>query len=341
MLSPWFGVITIIPVYSAGTFFINWQNLQKPWKHRHGNDKRIMTTIMIITTIIQIPMTTETQQHLAKLDSRLFAAAETVREAVRFIAERHGQRKVRPLGIQVKGRNDLVTEVDKGSENIISEGLKKKFPNIPFVGEEFGSRPGESIAEPTYWILDPIDGTTNFSHGFPVFSVSLALIENNQPALALVVEIVRDEWFYAVKNKGSFLNGLQLKTEDVPFSQTLIGTGFPIADFTHLTQFQQVLGEIIQQNHGARRAGSAATDLAYTASGRFNGFFEYGLKPWDMAAGILLVREAGGIVTDYSGGDRMLQTGHLICGAPSVHKKLAEIINRHYLSYLSEKTHRT
>ncbi|MCA0446661.1 MAG: inositol monophosphatase [Bacteroidetes bacterium] len=285
-------------------------------------------------------MTTETEQHLSKFDSRLLAAADTVREAVRFISERHEQRKVRPLGIQVKGRNDLVTEVDKGSENIISEGLKKKFPDISFLGEEFGSRPGEILSEKPYWILDPIDGTTNFSHGFPVFSVSLALIENNRPVLALVVEIIRDEWFYAVKGKGSFLNGKPVKTEDVPFSQTLIGTGFPIADFSHLIQFQQVLGEIIQQNHGARRAGSAATDLAYTAAGRFNGFFEYGLKPWDMAAGILLVQEAGGIVTDYFGGDKMLETGHLVCGAPSVHKKLIEIITRHYHPFLIEKTHR-
>lgn len=296
--------------------------------------------IMITTTITTATMTIETEQHLAKLDSKLQFAADTVKEAVKFISERHEQRKVRPLGIQVKGRNDLVTEVDKGSENIISEGLKKKYPDIPFLGEEFGSRPGETLTEKPYWILDPIDGTTNFSHGFPVFSVSLALVENGQPVLALVVEIVRDEWFYAVKGKGSFLNGKPIKVEDVPFSQTLIGTGFPIADFSHLTQFQQTLGEIIQQNHGARRAGSAATDLAYTASGRFNGFFEYGLKPWDMAAGILLVREAGGIVTDYFGGNNMLETGHLVCGAPSVHRKVSEIITRHYAAFLAEKTHR-
>lgn len=289
-----------------------------------------------MTMTTRTTMTIETEQHISKLDSRLHAAAETVKEACRFILERHIQRKVRPLGIQVKGRNDLVTEVDKGSESIISEGLKKIFPEIPFLGEEFGIRPGETLSKDPYWILDPIDGTTNFSHGFPLFSVSLALVENGKPVIGLVVEIIRDEWFYAVSAKGSFLNGKPVKVADVPFSQTLIGTGFPIADFSHLTQFQQVIGEIIQQNHGARRAGSAATDLAYTASGRFNGFFELGLKPWDMAAGILLVQEAGGLVTDYSGGNRMLETGHLISGAPSVHRKLSEIISRHYEAYLKK-----
>ncbi|MBN8705209.1 MAG: inositol monophosphatase [Bacteroidetes bacterium] len=293
---------------------------------------------MIMT--IHTTMTIETEQHLAKLDPRLNAAAEIVREAARFILERHTQRKVRPLGIQVKGRNDLVTEVDKGSESIISEGLKKIFPEIPFLGEEFGIRPGEILSKEPYWILDPIDGTTNFSHGFPLFSVSLALVENGKPVIGLVVEIIRDEWFYAVSGKGSFLNGKPVKVADVPFSQTLIGTGFPIADFSHLKEFQQVLGEIIQQNHGARRAGSAATDLAYTASGRFNGFFELGLKPWDMAAGILLVQEAGGIVTDYFGGNQMLETGHLISGAPAVHRKLFEIISRHYESFLKTNTGR-
>lgn len=292
---------------------------------------------MITTIIPDTRMTTEILTHLGQLDSRLALVGGPVLEAVQFITSRHLQRQTRSLGVLSKGKNDLVTEVDKGSEAIVSEGLRSLFPEIPFLGEEFGLRESGTSLPQTYWILDPIDGTTNFSHGFPQFSVSLALIENKEPVIALVVEVVRNEWFYAVRGKGAYLNGTPIRVSDCGFSETLIATGFPISDFSHLSEFQSVLSDVIRQNHGVRRAGSAASDLAYTACGRFNGYWEYGLKPWDIAAGILLVREAGGKVTDYSGEDFCLENGQVVAGAPSVYGELFKIVSGRYSSYLKQK----
>lgn len=226
--------------------------------------------------------------------------------------------------IEHKGINDLVSYVDKQAEVLIVDGLKAILPDSGFVTEE-GT---EQVEHERYnWIIDPLDGTTNFIHGVPVYCVSIALMDGNEVVLGVVYEINQQECFYATKGGGTFLNGRPLKVTDVPdLAGSLIVTGFPYVDFGRLPDYLQLLGAFMQQSHGVRRLGSAAADLAYVAAGRFEGFFEYNLKPWDVAAGVILVQEAGGRVTDFNGGgdpvfgQQMLATNRLI------HEEASELI---------------
>lgn len=232
------------------------------------------------------------------------------------------------LEIGLKNQNDLVTIADRESETIIRDYLEKSFPSIPFLGEESGWNATLSGSE--YWVLDPLDGTTNFSHGFPQYSISLALIRDGQPVIGLVHEVVRKDWFYAIQGSGAWKNGHRITISDLPVARSLFATGFPYRDFSHQTRFFQVLDTVIRNSHGVRRPGSAASDLAYTASGIFGGFWEFGLKPWDVAAGILLVREAGGQVVDYEGKEGMLESGNIIAGSPQACRFLLETIRQAY-----------
>lgn len=218
--------------------------------------------------------------------------------------------------IEHKGVNDLVSYVDKQAEELIVAGLKAVFPDSGFITEE-GT---EQSSHATYnWIIDPLDGTTNFIHGVPVYCVSIALTAGEEVVLGVVYEINQDECFYATKGGGAFLNGKALQVTDVPdLAGSLIVTGFPYTDFGRLPDYLQLLGAFMNKSHGVRRLGSAAADLAYVAAGRFEGFFEYNLKPWDVAAGVILVQEAGGRVTNFRGGGdpvfglEMLATNNLI-----------------------------
>jgi myo-inositol-1(or 4)-monophosphatase len=218
--------------------------------------------------------------------------------------------------IEHKGVNDLVSYVDKQAEIMIVAGLKAAFPDAGFITEE-GT---EQAEHHTYkWIIDPLDGTTNFIHGVPIYCVSIGLMAGDEVILGVVYEINKDECFYATKGGGTFLNGQPVKVTDVPeLAGSLIVTGFPYTDFGRLPDYLQLLGAFMNKSHGVRRLGSAAADLAYVAAGRFEGFFEYNLKPWDVAAGVILVQEAGGQVTNFSGGGdpvfglEMLATNGLI-----------------------------
>jgi myo-inositol-1(or 4)-monophosphatase len=233
--------------------------------------------------------------------------------------------------IEHKGLNDLVSYVDKQAEVLIVDGLKAIFPDSGFVTEE-GT---EQVNHETYnWIIDPLDGTTNFIHGVPVYCVSIGLMAGNEVVLGVVYEINQDECFYATKGGGTFLNGRAIKVTDIPeLAGSLIVTGFPYTDFGRLPDYLQLLGAFMNKSHGVRRLGSAAADLAYVAAGRFEGFFEYNLKPWDVAAGVILVQEAGGRVTDFNGGgdpvfgQQMLATNNLI------HSEASELI----LSFWNKK----
>lgn len=218
--------------------------------------------------------------------------------------------------IEHKGVNDLVSYVDKQAEELIVTGLKAIFPDSGFIAEE-GT---EQINHATHnWVIDPLDGTTNFIHGVPVYCVSIALMAGEEVVLGVVYEINQDECFYATRGGGAFLNGKPIKVTDVPdLAGSLIVTGFPYTDFGRLPDYLQLLGAFMNKSHGVRRLGSAAADLAYVAAGRFEGFFEYNLKPWDVAAGVILVQEAGGQVTNFRGGGdpvfglEMLATNGLI-----------------------------
>jgi len=219
--------------------------------------------------------------------------------------------------IEHKGLNDLVSYVDKTAEEQLVASLKEILPEAGFITEEGTAQEKHEVYN---WIIDPLDGTTNFIHGLPVFCISIALLEHNEPILGVVYEINQDECFYATKGGGTFLNGNSLQVSKIEKLQdSLICTGYPYTDFGLLQDYLQLLGAFMGKSHGVRRLGSAAADLAYVAAGRFEGFFEYNLKPWDVAAGVLLVQEAGGRVSLFNGtadnpvfGKETLATNNLV-----------------------------
>ncbi|NCD72190.1 inositol monophosphatase family protein [Mucilaginibacter agri] len=207
--------------------------------------------------------------------------------------------------IEYKGLNDLVSYVDKTAEGMIVAGLEKILPEAGFLTEEKTiNRTGERYN----WIIDPLDGTTNFIHGLTVFAVSIALKEYDELVAGVVYEINLDECFYAWKGAPAYLNGKEIRVSKAPkIADSLLATGFPYYDFTKQPQYISLFTDLMQHCHGLRRLGSAATDLAYTACGRFDGYYEYNLKPWDIAAGIVIVRQAGGVVTTFNGGNDVLE----------------------------------
>ena len=232
-----------------------------------------------------------------------------VREAAAYVRERHENRT--GLNVEKKGRQNFVTEVDKRAEEILVKGLSAIIPGAGFIAEEGTSdRQG-----PVYqWVIDPVDGTTNFIHGVFPFAISVGLTEHDEVVAGIVYEFGQDELFYAWKGGGAWLNGEQIWVSSVPsLGRALIATGFPYTDFTHMKHFMKSMEYFMKHSNGLRRLGSAATDIAYVACGRFDGFFEYGLHPWDIAAGILLVREAGGELSDFSGKNDPLFGNDFLC----------------------------
>jgi myo-inositol-1(or 4)-monophosphatase len=212
--------------------------------------------------------------------------------------------------IEYKGLNDLVSYVDKTAEGIIVEGLEKILPQAGFITEE---QTKNKIADRYNWIIDPLDGTTNFIHGLPVFSVSIALKEYDELVMGVVYEINQDECFYAWKGAPAYLNGKEIKVSKAPtIADSLIATGFPYYDFTKQPQYIELFTYLMKNCHGLRRLGSAAVDLAYTAAGRFDAYYEYNLHAWDAAAGVVIVRQAGGQVVNFKGGDEVLDTRELL-----------------------------
>jgi myo-inositol-1(or 4)-monophosphatase len=206
--------------------------------------------------------------------------------------------------IENKGVHDLVSYVDKTSEKMIIESLQKLIPDAGFIAEE-GTL--DIKGERFNWIIDPLDGTTNYIHGIPIYSVSIALVDQNELACGVVYEVGHDECFYASKGGGAFLNGKPIRVSTrSDIHESLLATGFPYSDFSRMDSYMEFFKWAMTNSRGIRRLGSAAADLAYVASGRFDAFWEYSLKPWDVAAGALLVIEAGGKVSDYKGGSDYL-----------------------------------
>lgn len=226
--------------------------------------------------------------------------------------------------IEHKGLNDLVSYVDKQAEQILVEGCRKILPEAGFITEEgTASKKGDRYA----WIIDPLDGTTNFIHGLPAYAVSIGLAENDVPIMGIVYEINRDEVFHAIKGDGAFCNEERISVSSVAqLDGSLLATGFPYYEFSKMEKYLKILNTFMQKTHGIRRVGSAAVDLAYTACGRFEGFFEYNLNAWDVAAGIVLVEEAGGIVSDFSNGKDFVFGRELIAGTPGVQQAMQKII---------------
>lgn len=243
-------------------------------------------------------------------------------ETGEFILE--NRRKVAKDEVEVKSLNSLVSYVDQETERRLVKGLLDILPEAGFITEE--ETVGQ-VQKDWYWIVDPLDGTTNFLFDLPIFAISVALYHKNQPQVAVVYELGQKELFSAIAGEGAYLNGKAIKVRsETKLSECLIATGFPYYDFDRLQNFNKLLAELYTQTRGVRRLGSAATDLAYVAAGRFNGFFEYGLSPWDVAAGILLVQEAGGKVSDFKLGDDYLFGKEIIAGADLIFQDFAQLV---------------
>jgi myo-inositol-1(or 4)-monophosphatase len=219
--------------------------------------------------------------------------------------------------IEHKGFNDLVSYVDKEAERQIVESLVKILPEAGFITEE-GTN--STLAEVYNWVIDPLDGTTNFIHGIPVFAVSIALMEKEELILGVVYEVNRHECFYAMKGGGAYCNDTKIQVSAAPdLSASLIATGFPYYNFELIDRYLNSMKSLMQKTHGLRRMGSAAVDLCYVASGRTEGFFEYNLNSYDVAAGALIVQEAGGTVTDFSGGSDFVFGRKIVASNGNIH----------------------
>jgi len=243
----------------------------------------------------------KTKNMLENMDYRELCkkTTEVARETGKYIGS--CVNKISSQDIQAKGRQNFVTETDKIAESMIVEKLDPLVPGAGFLAEEgTSSRQGKHHN----WIIDPLDGTTNFIHGAPPVSVSIALMEDNEIVVGVVYEVWRDETFYTWKGGEAFLNGERISVSEVnAVDSSLIATGFPYVNLERLKPFMESLDHFFRHTNGVRRLGSAAADLAYVACGRYDGFYEYNLNPWDVAAGAFLVLQAGGRVSDFRGGN--------------------------------------
>jgi len=255
--------------------------------------------------------------------------ASTIEIAVETGAFIKSQRNVLSAGdIQSKGIHDYVTRVDKESERMLVKYLSALLPDSGFLTEEKTTKQQKM---PYTWIIDPLDGTTNFIHGSPPYAVSIALQHDDETVLGVVYEITMNEVFAVANEEVPTLNGKEIKVSNVTFlGDVLMATGFPFINFERIDSYMEVLKRLMVETQGVRRLGSAATDLAYVACGRYDGFYEYNLNPWDVAAGALLVKKAGGIVQDFRGGDDYLFGREIIAATNGVFEDIARII-REYL----------
>jgi myo-inositol-1(or 4)-monophosphatase len=250
-------------------------------------------------------------------------AREAVMQAGRFIRQEVG--KVASQQIEEKSLNSLVSYVDKTAEQLLVQSLGQIIPDSVFLTEEdtINNKDGD-----IQWIIDPLDGTTNFLYQIPVFSISIGLRVKEEIVLGIIYELNRHECFYAWKGGGAFLNGQPIQVSNrTILSNCLMATGFPYLNDERLPKYLQTLGQLKRSIRGIRRLGSAAVDLAYVACGRFDGYFEYGLQAWDVAAGIIIVREAGGVVCDFSGGQNYLFGKEIIASSTHINKALQSIIS--------------
>jgi myo-inositol-1(or 4)-monophosphatase len=230
--------------------------------------------------------------------------------------------------VEHKGFNDLVSYVDKEAEKKLVAQLQTIFPEAGFITEE-GTNTTQG--EVYNWVIDPLDGTTNFIHGLPVFAVSIGFMEQDEVVLGVVYEVNRKESFYAYKGGGAYCNGIPLKVSGAPtLSASLISTGFPYYQFDLIDRYLNIMKSLMQKTHGLRRLGSAAVDLCYVAAGRSEGYFEYNLNSYDVAAGIILVQEAGGRVTDFKGGKDFIFGRHVVATNRSIHEELLAVIAEHW-----------
>lgn len=252
----------------------------------------------------------------------LTIAINAAREAGKLISRAYPH--INDLQVKAKNFNDFVTEVDYQAEQIIINTIKKAYPKHSILAEESGHSEGNEFN----WIIDPLDGTTNFLHGYPVFAISIALQIKNKTEIAVIYDTERDELYTATRGGGAQLNNRRLRVSNrVALKGALLGTGFPIRQHEYLEPYLEMFTLFFsKETAGIRRAGSAAIDLAYLAAGRIDGFWELSLKPWDIAAGILLIQEAGGIVSGLTDDDP-LTTGHILAAPLKIHLEMSHALS--------------
>lgn len=251
-------------------------------------------------------------------------ALQAAREGVHTIKE--FQRS--SFTIQEKGFHDLVTDADVATEKVILNSLKEAFPDDEVLAEETENH--EQLSEARTWIVDPIDGTTNFAHRFPIFCVSVALWEHRKPKVGVVIEVNRNEEFTAVAGEGAWLNGEKIwVSEKVLPRHAFVATGFPYNDLSLVDAYLKLFRKLMDELQGIRRPGAASYDLCCVACGRFDAHFEYSLHAWDVAAAALIIREAGGVVTDWNGGDGWLFGQRMIAGNSQIHEHLLQRIQEY------------
>ena len=246
-------------------------------------------------------------------------------------ARRAGELMIRQLNhlesleTSQKGHNDFVTEVDRAAEAAIIEVIRDHYPDHGILAEESGIQGDHEYQ----WIIDPLDGTTNYIHGFPVFSVSIAVAQGGELQHGVVYDPLRQEIFSASRGQGAQLDGRKIRvSKRTTLQQSLIGTGFPYRqNLEHIDRYLGMLRAVMLESVGIRRPGSAALDLCYVAAGRIDGFWELGLSKWDMAAGALIIREAGGRISDFRGTDNFLESGNVVAGAPKVYAALSKLLS--------------
>ena len=231
------------------------------------------------------------------------------------------------LKITIKSQNDFVTEIDKRAEEEIINTLLTAYPEHGILAEESGytNKDAEYL-----WIIDPLDGTTNYMHGFPHYAISIALKKGNIIEQAVIYDPVRQDLFTATRGKGATLNNRRLRvSRQRKLEGAFLGTGFPFKNNSNIEPYLDIFRDIFSSTSGVRRAGAASLDLAYVAAGKLDGFFEIGLKPWDLAAGLLLIQEAGGVVTDFTNDHEYFKSGNVVCANPNMHRVLLEKIAPH------------
>ena len=258
-------------------------------------------------------------QRSALLNVMAAAATKAARGLVRDFGE------IENLQVSKKGTADFVSNADRKAEKVIVRELLKARPRYGFLLEEGGEIEGTDTSN--RWIVDPLDGTTNMLHGIPHFSISIALERDGEPVAGVIHEPVYDQMFWAEKGQGAYLNGRRLRVSARrSLEESLFATGIPFAGRKDHGRFLKQLGAVMAVSAGVRRFGSAALDLAYVAAGRYEGFWEIGLHPWDLAAGIVLVREAGGFTSDFDGGNAMMASGEIIAANDRLHEKFLKIL---------------
>jgi myo-inositol-1(or 4)-monophosphatase len=265
----------------------------------------------------------------------LAIAVKAARRAGNFI--NRSARDLDLLTVTTKGPKDFVSEVDRTAEATIVETLLEAYPDHAILAEE-GTAKGANAAADNVWIIDPLDGTTNFLHGFPQYCVSIGLQQKGQVTQAVIYDPVRNDLFTATRGRGAFLNERRIRVSRRDhLRDCLIGTGFPFRDGSYLDTYLRMMKTMIQQTAGLRRPGAAALDLAYVAAGFYDGFWEVGLNPWDVAAGSLLVQEAGGLIGDLSGEGDFLHGGQVIAANPKIFAQMVTTLAPYRTEMMKER----